>query len=141
MIGVNNIFNIRYSKKNKWQGQTGSFRGFVNFDSRDHAIRACFVILVNYIRSGYDTYRKIIYRFAPPCENDSKGYLCFVCRSQLAGLPDLDPDSEVVQYDDLLQLMCRMAIVENSVFITKLDIIKAIKNSENDTFLFSRIKM
>ncbi len=140
MIGENNIFNIRYSKRNNWKGQTGQFRGFCNFDTRDNAIRACFVLLVNYIRSGYDTYRKIIYRFAPPSENDSKGYLKFVCRPALAFLPNIDPDSEVATYEQLLNLMCKMAYIENSVYLDIQQIRKAIHN-EDDTFLFTRIKM
>ena len=140
MIGENNVFNIRYNKRNHWQGQTGSFRGFCNFDTRDNAIRACFVLLVHYIRNGYDTYRKIIYRFAPPKENDSEAYLNFVCKASIAALPDTDPDKEVALYDDLLRLMCKMAKMENGVDIGVLDIVKAIKQNENDIFLFSRIK-
>lgn len=139
MIGKNNVFNIRYNKRNHWQGQTGSFRGFCNFDTRDNAIRACFVLLVNYIRNGYDTYRKIIYRFAPPKENDSEAYLNFVCKASIAALPDTDPDKEVALYDDLLRLMCKMAKMENGVDLSFKIILNAI-HRENDTFLFSRIK-
>ena len=68
MIADNNIFNIRYNKRNKWIGQTGSKRGFVCFDTKEHAIRAAFLLLVGYIRRGIDTPRKVITRFAPPSE-------------------------------------------------------------------------
>ena len=40
MIAKNNIFNIRYAAQTKWMGQTGENKGFVEFDTREHAIRA-----------------------------------------------------------------------------------------------------
>lgn len=137
MIGDNNVFNIRYNKRNKWFGQTGQKHGFCCFDSRDHAIRACFKLLVNYIRSGYDTYRKIINRFAPPSENDTDKYLDFVCSDSNVLI---DPDHEVVTYNDLIYLMLKMAKMENGIDLSYLGTIKSLKGEVNFN-IYSRIKM
>lgn len=136
MIGDNNVFNIRYNKRNKWFGQTGQKHGFCCFDSRDHAVRACFKLLVNYIRSGYDTYRKIINRFVPPSDNDTEKYLDFVCDN-----PFIDPDHEVVTYDDLLKLMAKMAKMENGIVTNHIALSKILQTYEANFNIYSRIKM
>lgn len=138
MIGDNNVFNIRYNKRNKWIGQTGQKHGFCCFDTRAHGIRACFVILVNYIRSGHDTYRKIINRFAPPSENDTFRYLDFVCSDSNV---IIDPDHEVVTYDDLLRLMSKMAKMENGIITNHIDLALILQANETNFNINSRIKM
>ena len=130
MIAQNNIFNVRYSKRNKWIGQIGSRRGFVEFDSVDHGIRCCFVLLCNYIRSGYDTIEKIIYRFCPPFDgNDTEKYIKIVCDRMSS--PNIgvfvDRDKKIIVYDDLIRLMCAMAFVENNVNLNYVDISHLVK--------------
>ena len=39
MIAKNNIFNIRKGPK-AWKGETGATKGFVEFETREHGIRA-----------------------------------------------------------------------------------------------------
>lgn len=75
---TNNPFNIRYSTKNNWQGQIGSYNGFCKFCSYDYGIRAGILLLRNYIVHGYNTPRKIIERYAPRTENFTDNYLSFV---------------------------------------------------------------
>lgn len=130
MIAKNNIFNVRYSKRNKWLGQIGSRRGFVEFDSVDNGIRCCLVLLCNYIRNGYDTIEKIIYRFCPPTDgNDTEKYIKIVCTRM--STPNLgvfiDRDKKIVVYDDLIRLMRAMAFVENNVILTYGDISHLVK--------------
>lgn len=102
----------------------------------DHAVRACFKLLVNYILSGHDTYRKIINRFAPPSENDTQHYLDFVCDN-----PFIDPDHEVVTYDDLLRLMAKMAKMENGINTNHIDLALILQAYETNFNIYSRIKM
>ena len=46
MIAKNNIFNIRTGAK--WKGMTGAKKGFVEFETREHGIRAWIVLMHNY---------------------------------------------------------------------------------------------
>ena len=43
MIAKNNIFNIRKGPK-AWKGETGATKGFVEFETREHGIRAWIVL-------------------------------------------------------------------------------------------------
>ena len=65
MIAKNNIFNIRVGKQ-PWFGQTGEKKGFAEFETREHAIRAWLVLMRTY-RRRYQRYtiRDIVGRFAP----------------------------------------------------------------------------
>ena len=71
----NNPLNIRFSPKSNWVGQTGSNKGFCVFDTLEHGFRAALKLLNNYIRQGYDTIPKIIARWAPESENNTKAYI------------------------------------------------------------------
>ena len=65
MIAKNNIFNIRANGA-KWVGQTGANKGFAEFDTQEHAIRAWLVLMRTYRKKyGLTTIRGIINRFAP----------------------------------------------------------------------------
>ena len=78
MIAKNNIFNIRAGQN--WQGKTGVRKGFVEFKSREYAIRAWLILMRTYRRRGCKSIRQIVTRFAPPTENNTEGYIDFVCR-------------------------------------------------------------
>lgn len=78
MIGKNNPFNIRRSGS-KWQGLTGYRRGFCQFDSLDNGVRAAAIIIFRtYYNRGFTSIRQILYRFAPPCENDTESYVKYM---------------------------------------------------------------
>lgn len=87
---TNNPLNIRFSPRNQWQGQTGSYKGFCVFKSEAYGIRAAYKLLVKYIENGYNTIRKIIERWAPPRENDTENYIKFVSDDTL-----IPPDMEL----------------------------------------------
>ena len=75
----NNPFNIKKSSS-RWLGKVkGTDKVFETFDNLEHGTRAGIKLLLNYLKQGYNTPRKIISRFAPSSENDSESYLRFVC--------------------------------------------------------------
>lgn len=74
----NNPFNIRYSEKNNWVGQTGSDGSFCKFDTIGHGIRAGGVLLRNYIKAGNNTIAKILTKYAPANENNTAKYIADV---------------------------------------------------------------
>lgn len=88
----NNPLNIRHSAS-RWQGarveQTD--KAFVQFTSMTMGYRAAWRILetyFNHFEAGQQAFtpRNIIFRWAPPNENDSEAYLRRVCRlTNLAG--------------------------------------------------------
>ena len=49
MIAKNNIFNIR-ANGSSWIGMKGTRKGFVEFDTREHGIRAWLVLMRTYRR-------------------------------------------------------------------------------------------
>lgn len=90
-IRNNNPLNIR--KGNNWKGEIHpqSDRSFEQFESMQYGIRAGFIILRRYI-TGYNgltqrfnTIEKIISRWAPAAENDTKAYIAQV--EKLTGIP------------------------------------------------------
>lgn len=81
----NNPTNIRYSTSNKWQGQTGSKKGFCVFSAQSYAFRATALILFKYIDRGANTLEKMIARWAPETENNTEAYIRFV--SKATGIP------------------------------------------------------
>ena len=111
----NNPLNIRHSAS-RWQGarveQTD--KAFVQFTSMTMGYRAAWRILETYFKHFEAqhkpfTPRNIIYRWAPPNENDSEAYLRSVCRlTNLAGNEALvRPSSCRVQStDNRVQLPC-----------------------------------
>lgn len=88
--------NIRKSK-DQWEGAIGDDGAFVIFDSPESGVRALAKNLQSYGRQGYDSIEKIINRWAPPNENDTKAYIDSVVAA--TGIPatqslDLsDPDT------------------------------------------------
>lgn len=79
MIGKNNPFNIRSSRKNKWIGQSGSRKGFACFSDQYFGIRAAIkIVMCSYRNFGLRTIQKILGRFAPNTENNTQAYVKYV---------------------------------------------------------------
>ena len=57
MIAKNNIFNIRAGRA-QWLGMTGTCKGFVEFETREHGIRAWLVLMRNYLRRNRQLARR-----------------------------------------------------------------------------------
>ena len=128
-IRNNNPLNIRLSK-DKWQGQinpsgnanvndndnNSSPKGeavFCVFSSMAYGWRAAFLLLHTYMsKYKLTTVRKIIYRWAPPNENNTAAYTNHVCY-----LAHLDPNQEIEFGNKLtmLQIGRAMCQVENGL--------------------------
>ena len=81
MISNCNPLNIRYRSEGYWQGQAPS-RGcpqFCRFYDLKWGFRAAFRLMQTYYEHYHlDTVEKIVGRWAPPTENDTRGYVRFV---------------------------------------------------------------
>ncbi len=121
MIATNNIFNIRATKGGQWLGQVGTKKGFVEFDTREHAIRAWLVLMRTY-RKKYHlrTIRDIVTRFAPPSENNTEAYVNYCAkRVYLSAATPLSPAT-----NDYARLGCAMAKMETDTDLTAIEILK-----------------
>lgn len=106
--------NIRLGSN--WQGlckfqKDSSFCQFENFT---YGLRALAILLNNYISKGYNTNKKIISRYAPGCENNTKAYILSVNRytslnsDEIYNKPSCDADKVA-----LAKLMSAICCVEN----------------------------
>lgn len=127
---TNNVCNIRYSKYNNWIGQTGSYKGFCVFGDRVYSIRACYVLLVNYVKQGYDTVGKIITRFAPPSENDTETYIKYVLKNVPIGRHESIYLKEGYISFELIRIIRAMAKMETNTELSLDDIWEGIQIEE-----------
>ena len=72
----NNPGNLRCC--DDWQGVIGDNQGFLVFENIGYGIRALGIDLTTKIRNGYNTIELIIFRYAPPSENDTLAYIASV---------------------------------------------------------------
>jgi hypothetical protein len=117
----NNMGNIRISKTKNYLGRVplekntdGSFEQFIEFR---YGTLAMIELLEKYINGGTDTLRKVIYKYAPPSENDSSVYLNNV--SKWAGI-SLDTSLNTDK-NTLKGLVIAMGRVENGRTISTAD--------------------
>lgn len=120
-LRINNPLNIRFSIMNTWKGQIGFEKGFCKFDTLEHGFRAALVLLCNYHRKGYDSVEKIVTRWAPPSENNTKAYITY-CRDHVHVCSDdgrlhcVGYDERLTSYGQLFELaaaMCKMEVGVN----------------------------
>lgn len=121
----NNPLNIRRGG-NKWLGEVDSLKGvhdadFCQFQSMEYGYRAAIRIFLTYqSKYGCKTIRKIINRWAPPTENNTKAYISRVVEDVNKAQPNagITADTELdLKFDSvtLLNLLCSMMSVENGV--------------------------
>ncbi len=107
----NNPGNIRHSAV-RFKGETTSAdKSFKTFSSSAWGYRAMFVVLHTYrMRHGLDTIRKMIGRWAPPCENDTDAYI-----DAVAKWSTVDADSPVTSTnrDVMMPIAAAMSRMEN----------------------------
>lgn len=103
-----NPFNIRVSK-HSWLGKVRTCKRdkeFEEFRVMDYGIRAGIQLLRGYIIHGFDTPARILNRFAPSSENDTKRYLDFVCIED--GLsPDCKVQLSSLSFYNLCKRICK----------------------------------
>ena len=81
IIKRNNPGNIRNYTVNHWQGSNWDQipeGEFLTFDTLVNGYRAMIKDIHSKIASGFDTIEKIIYRYAPPSENNTEAYIGYV---------------------------------------------------------------
>lgn len=81
-LRLNNPGNIRISQT-KWQGEIipSADKSFKQFQSLAYGYRAIIKLVRNYfVFYDLNTIEKIINRWAPPHENNTKAYIDFVCK-------------------------------------------------------------
>ena len=109
---------------------TGTRRGFVEFETREHGIRAWLVLMRNYRRRyGCRTIRQIVTRFAPPTENQTERYIRFCAQGVM-----LDADCELTALVDYAFLGKYMARMETGTAVTAEEILE-VMNKFNITIL------
>ncbi|MFI3279041.1 MAG: structural protein P5 [Rikenellaceae bacterium] len=105
--------NIRLSTT-RFKGEVeSSDTAFKQFRGMAWGYRAMFVILNTYnLKYGLNTIRGMIERWAPPCENHTKGYIQSVSKFAM-----LDPDTPIdtQQREAMLPLVAAMSRMENGV--------------------------
>lgn len=109
MIGKNNYLNIRTSSGFTWNGQTGSTRGFADFESVEMCRRAgAYLLMRSYRKADCKTIEKVISRWAPKSENDTENYIKFVCK-----MTGLSRTMQLVFDNDYASILAAMEIIEN----------------------------
>lgn len=118
----NNPGNIRDSKTNTWLGQTGADPdGFAIFVDTKHGVRALCKLLDGYIARNMRTPRSIIFRFAPPSDdNPSEVYAHFVARHLGVKVDD------VLTYADVPKLVDAIAQFEGQI-LARADLLDGLK--------------
>lgn len=116
----NNPLNIRYFPNNNWKGRVTENKkddSFEEFTEISYGVRAaCRLIQVYVTRYHCSTIRSIVYRFAPPTENNTSAYYKYV-RDAVGDL--------AVRVDDprfMRRLIGAMWFVENGILPTPDDV-------------------
>lgn len=107
-IKNNNPLNIRNSST-VFNGEVtpSADKDFKQFQTLAHGYRAGFKILQTYKTKGVDSVEKIINRWAPANENNTNGYISFVCLK--SGLQPTDKVNE----SNIKKLVYAMSWMEN----------------------------
>ncbi|WP_282039315.1 hypothetical protein [Saccharicrinis aurantiacus] len=111
-IRNNNPGNMIQSNS-KWHGKLSKAqnkdRRFEMFIAPEYGVRAMIKLLKNYMGKGFDTVEKIVHRYAPSFENDTKAYINAVCKDL-----KVQPKTKLLTTKNTLQLLVfSMAKVEN----------------------------
>ena len=113
MLNINNPGNIRKDGQH-WLGETepSSNASFKEFDTIAYGYRAMFIDLRSKINAGTNTLRKIIYKYAPPNENNTTIYVSNV--SEWSGV-DADQELTLDIGDAIFNIVCAMSRQENGI--------------------------
>lgn len=112
-IRNNNPGNLRMGSSN-WQGMVphnqNTDGAFEQFETYVYGVRAMTKLLMNYIYGGYNTIRSILYRYAPPADNNNtEAYVnAIVAATGISDNAYLSTDKATMQ-----KLVTAMAYYEN----------------------------
>ena len=117
-IRNNNPLNIRYSKKNNWQGRVKDKKDpqFEEFTTMSYGYRAAFLIIHKYMTLyNLRTPFQICVRWAPIGDNNNPAaYAKFVCNRMGCGLNDELNFRDPLQ---MIRLASAMTVMENGIEI------------------------
>lgn len=109
----NNPLNLRISSANNWKGElsVNTDGAFEQFETAAWGFRAAAKTIITYqTKYGLDTINDIIYRFAPPTENNTDNYVAFV--SSKLGIDPNQPIDVKSNKQLLAELVHTMSIME-----------------------------
>jgi hypothetical protein len=111
----NNPGNIRWNPKIK--GVIGkSEKGFAIFSSKYAGLNAMENLLKGYLKKGFNTIEKILYRYAPPSDNNqTENYIQFVSKRSGIGR------TEILKADQVASIIPGMVKMETGKELGKLD--------------------
>lgn len=112
----NNPLNIRRTA-DKWLGmsQEQRDREFIVFENLTYGIRAALKLIQRYVQHySCNSVRKIIYRWAPPCENDTESYVAYVVTK--VGIMKSE-NIKVSDRDTICRIVKAMAQIESQMNI------------------------
>ncbi|MFZ4741656.1 MAG: structural protein P5 [Bacteroidales bacterium] len=126
MLSINNPGNIRNNASIKYLGeiQPSKNASFKQFETIAYGYRAMFRDLNAKIQAGTNTISKIIYKYAPPEDNnDTVAYINTVC-----SMTGINKDT-VLTYSDqrLIKIVAAMSKVENGVLAVLSDVQKGFE--------------
>lgn len=111
MITKNNYLNIRCSSAFNWQGQSGSSKGFCEFESVEMCRRAgAYLLLRSYRKAGCYSIERIISRWAPMSENPTAEYIRFVAK-----MANVGPIESLYSYEQYASILAAMEIFEQGI--------------------------
>ena len=123
-IRNNNPLNIRINGT-KWEGlcPVQTDKSFFQFRTMAYGYRAAIKTIQTYFNKyGLKTIRRIIHRWAPPCENDTENYIRTVLLiSGLGGMENLPQPSRKVDEERLVRLIGAMTCVECGIRYKEVD--------------------
>ena len=128
-IRNNNPLNIRHSK-DRWEGarvqQTD--KSFVQFETMAYGYRAAWKVMESYWKYFHDlpkafNVRNIIFRWAPPTENDTENYIRTVLLlTGLGGNENFAQPSRGMNYERLELLLRAMTTMECGIPYKEVDV-------------------
>lgn len=107
----NNPLNIRRNPANRWKGARSEItdKQFEEFRTTFYGFRAAIILIYNYMKAGNNTIRKIVTKWAPPSENDTKNYIKTV---EYLSCIDADHELDFSDHARVMSLVWAMAVVE-----------------------------
>lgn len=104
----NNPGNLRYAVRNRWIGQVDPSNGFCQFEHIHAGLRALCITLDSYrVHHNLLSVQELISRYAPSSENDTDGYVRFVC-SYVGCSASETPFSTPSLFVAFVSAICRM---------------------------------
>lgn len=108
----NNYMNITYSPRNQWLGMTGVNGRFVVFSDPIYSVRAYYKTILSYTKQGADTIEKVIYKYAPPNENNTSHYLSDVVAHLAKEIPGVTKETKVTK--EMLPHLAQIMMIKES---------------------------